>query len=109
MSDREVFATNLKRLMDESGRSQAELAEYVGKNRTTVSAWVCQRGYPRADVMEKISQFFNVRLSDLVMPRKDNQDEARLLLAWRNADPTYQTVALELLETHPKKESASAI
>ena len=109
MSDREIFQENIKYYLQTYGKRQEDLANFVGVHKGTVSGWTRGVSYPRADVMERISIFFGIKLSDLVMPRNDNQDESRLLRAWRNADPTYQAVALELLETHPKKECASAI
>ena len=104
MTDREIFKENINYYLSTFGKRQVELADYLGVHKGTVSDWVRGKTYPRADVMEKISMFFGVKLSDLVMERNTNQTETRLLRAWRNADPTYQTVALELLEAHPKKE-----
>ena len=104
MTDREIFRANINHLMDVSGCTQQRLADYVGVERTTVSAWMRGKGYPRADVMARIAQYFDVKLSDLVMLKDELYSDERILKAWRNADPTYQTVALELLESHPKKE-----
>lgn len=104
MTDREIFQANIKYYLSAYGKRQQDLADFVGVHKGTVSGWTRGVSYPRADVMERISIFFGIKLSDLVMERNTHQDETRLLRAWRNADPTYQTVALELLESHPKKE-----
>lgn len=109
MTDREIFQRNITHFLAASGKTHRELAEFCGVKRNTVTGWVHGASYPRADTMERISLFFGVKLSDIVMDKDTNQDEARLLRAWRNADKMYQTVALELLESHPKKDEQSAI
>lgn len=109
MTDREIFQYNLTYYLEASGKSQRQLADYVGVKKSTVSGWVHGASYPRADTMEKISMFFGLLLSDLVMER-DHQDaeEARLLRAFRRADPKYRELAMELLEEHPLKKDVSA-
>lgn len=66
MTDREVFRENLNNLLENSGKLQRELAEYVGAKRTTVSGWTRGISYPRADSMEKIALFFGIPTSQLV-------------------------------------------
>lgn len=109
MSDRDVFQENLNYYLRAFGKSQIDLALFTGVTKSTVSGWVHGISYPRADSMEKISMFFGIRLSDLVMPRNSGDpDESRLLAAWRSADPEYQRFALEILESHPRKKESSA-
>ena len=104
MTDREIFQKNITYYLESTCTTHQKLADFCGVARNTVTGWKSGASYPRADVMERIARFFGVKLSDIVMERNTNQDETRLLRAWRNADTTYQTVALELLESHPKKE-----
>lgn len=112
MTDREIFQENINRLIEQSGITQQYLAECVGVERSTVSAWARGKAYPRADTMEKLAIVFGINLSDLVLPKEERDMERRLLRAWRTAEPTYQTVALELLESHhilQPEEKASII
>ena len=103
MTDREVFQENIKYWLETFGKKQQDLADYVGVHKGTVSGWTRGVSYPRADVMERISDFFGIKLSDLVLPRHEHKEEEYLISVWRKADPVYQAVALELLETHPRK------
>ena len=100
MSDRDIFKENINRLMEQTGCTQQKLADFVGVERTTVSAWMRGKSYPRADVMERISYFFGITLSDLIMPKNERDLELRLIRAWRTAEPMYKQIALELLEAH---------
>lgn len=60
-------------------------------------------------VMDLISRGIEVILGEtLAKPKIElNGEEKRIVIAYRSADPVYQSVALELLENHPamKKES----
>lgn len=103
MTDREIFQRNFINLMEKEGITQQQLADEVGVKRATVSAWITGRGYPRANVMERISNFFGIKLSDLVMSKDESEQERRLIVAWRGCDPVYQKVILELLEMHQVK------
>lgn len=111
MNDRQIFVENLNFYLNQSGKLQRDLAEYVGAKTTTVSGWTRGISYPRADAMEKIANFFGVPTSQLVGPRTPakglSADEARLVEAYRLADPIYKRVAFEMLEEHPllKKEA----
>ena len=58
MTDREVFQTNLINLMKQTKTKQSDIAKYAEVSYKTVSAWVCGRGYPRVDAMEKLCRFF---------------------------------------------------
>ena len=100
MTDREIFKDNINRLMEATGCTQQKLADFVGVERTTVSAWMRGKSYPRADVMERISYFFGITLSDLITEKSERDLELRLIRAWRTAEPMYKQIALELLEAH---------
>ena len=57
MTDREIFQTNLKELMRTTKVKQIDIARYAEVSYQTVSSWVCGRGYPRAEAMEKLCKF----------------------------------------------------
>ena len=71
MTDREIFRNNLIDLMNNTKTKQIDIARYAGISYQTVSAWVCGRGYPRADAMEKLCKFFGVKQSALTLERAD--------------------------------------
>lgn len=80
MTDREIFQKNLKKFLSMSGAKQVDVANAINVSHKTVSAWVNGRGYPRADVMEKLAMFFDVRLSDLVDEELSEDEEEKQLI-----------------------------
>ena len=82
MTDREIFKTNLANLIHQTKTKQIDIAKYAEVSYRTVSAWVCGRGYPRAESMEKLCRFFNIRQSALT-EKQEETDEDRLLTAYR--------------------------
>ena len=83
MTDREIFRKNLANLMHETKTKQIDLAKYAEVSYQTVSAWVNGRGYPRAEAMAKICQFFGVKQSVLTEDNDEKTNEEALLYAYR--------------------------
>lgn len=109
MSDnnaREVFVTNLNRLMKENNVSQADIVARFGITASTVSDWVTGKKYPRVNRMQQLADLFHVPMSYFMSEHADapSPDE-RILAAYHAADPIYQQIVLELLESHPKKST----
>ena len=106
MTDREIFQTNLVNLMKKSKVKQVDIAKYAEVSYKTVSAWVCGRGYPRVDAMEKLCKFFGVKQSALT-ENSDETDEDRLLLAFRSMSDAGKEKMLdrasELMLLYPKR------
>ena len=106
MTDREVFQTNLVNLMKKTKTKQVDIAKYAEVSYKTVSAWVCGRGYPRVDTMEKLCKFFGVKQSALT-DNSDETDEDLLLFAFRTLSNEGKTklldYAAELMLLYPKK------
>ena len=104
--NREIFKTNLSKLMNETKTKQIDIAKYAEVSYQTVSAWVTGRGYPRADAMEKLCRFFNVRQSALTETGEET-DEDRLLAVFRLLSPDGQAKlferADELRMLYPKR------
>ena len=68
MSDsmKDLLSKRLPALFKETGFTQADLADYCGVSRTTVTSWVKGQKAPRPEKMSMIAQFFNVKASELV-------------------------------------------
>ena len=62
---------------------QIDIARYAEVSYQTVSSWVTGRGYPRADAMEKLCQFFGVKQSALTEDKDAITDEDRLISTFR--------------------------
>ena len=108
MTDREIFQSNLVELMRLTKAKQVDIAHYAEVSYQTVSAWVCGRGYPRADAMEKLCKFFGVRQSALTEPHNPQQlHEDKLLLLFRSLPEEAQEKllerAFELKRLYPKR------
>lgn len=64
-TQRKIFAENLKRFIDKSGRTQAQVADDLNISRSTFNTWVnCER-YPRVDKMELLANYFGCEFTDL--------------------------------------------
>ena len=66
MDNKDVFASNLKRYMEVSGRSRNDISEALGISYFTVSDWVNGKKYPRMDKVEMLANYFGVQKSDLI-------------------------------------------
>ena len=106
MTDREIFQRNLADLMESTKTKQIDIARYADVSYQTVSAWVCGRGYPRAEAMQKLCSYFSVKLSALTEDHTET-DEDRLLDAFHKLSDDGREKLLdrakELLLLCPKK------
>lgn len=74
MNNRNIFAENLRRLMDEAGKTRKDICEALGISYFTVSSWVNGSKYPRMDKVEMLAKYFGVSKSDLI---EDRETEAK--------------------------------
>lgn len=108
MTNRDIFRQNLIDLMAHTKTKQIDIANYVEVSFQTVSAWVTGRGYPRADTMQKLCQFFGVKQSVLTEPHGQEDDpEQDLLDLFRSLSKTGQGKlferAFELKRLYPRR------
>lgn len=80
MTDREIFKRNLSDLIHSTKVRQIDIAKYAEVSYQTVSAWVQGRGYPRADAMQKLCRFFNVKQSVLTEDHTSEETQEDILL-----------------------------
>ena len=64
----------LKKLRNEKGLTQEELAEKYGVARRTVSRWETGYNLPDIDVLIEMSDFYNVELKDLLQGGNNNME-----------------------------------
>lgn len=62
----EIIANNISDLLDRSGKTQLDLAEFMNVSQATVSNWCKGAKLPRMDKIDRICEFFNVSRSDLM-------------------------------------------
>ena len=111
---RKIFVKNLERLMEIRGITQADISRSMGLTASTVSDWCLGKSYPRVDRMSELADLFGVPMNYLTsdmdpyaLPSLLNDEEQRLIRAWRGADASARQYALIILESsqiEPKKE-----
>lgn len=70
------FCDKLKKLRNEKGITQSELADSIYVSRSMIAKYECGNIYPTKENMEKLAVFFNVKLSYLI----DNEESCQLSL-----------------------------
>ncbi len=68
---KEVFAANLRRYMEQRGKSQKELAEIAGVSAPTMHDWLKAKKYPRIDKIEMLANYFGILKSDLIEEKSE--------------------------------------
>ena len=63
---------NIKCLRESKGLTQEELGKIIGVSGKTVSSWELETKTPRMGAMQKISDFFQVKKSDIIEDDNDN-------------------------------------
>ena len=66
IGNKEIFARNLARCLQRTGKTQKEVADAVDVAPSTVHAWLQGSRYPRIDKIEMLADLFGMRKSDLI-------------------------------------------
>ena len=99
LGNKEVFSRNLNRYLRLSGKTQKEVAVAVDISAGTFCDWTKGRAYPRMDKVQKLAEYFGIRISDLV----ENKN-----IEINTVSEEDQKV-LDLLHQVPKDKRAAAI
>jgi transcriptional regulator with XRE-family HTH domain len=70
------LADRLRKALRESGIGAGEMAEYMGVSRTTVSAWLSGKYYPRAGMLRLWAMRTGVSFEWLCAVRDSNPEPA---------------------------------
>ncbi len=66
LGNKGIFAENLTRYVERSGKTQKEIAEYLGVPYSTFNEWTKGKKYPRMDKVEMLANYFSILKSDLI-------------------------------------------
>lgn len=61
----EKFGKRIQSLLDIKGKSQSDLARYLGIKSSTVSLWVNGKASPTLDRLDSVARFFRLETKDL--------------------------------------------
>ena len=101
MSDelqKQIFAKNLKRLMDISGKNQMDLMNDLNLSSSTVSSWCTGQKFPRMGKIQMLADYFNVMKSDLIEDKSEPpetyylNDDARDRAQFMFENPEYKVL-----------------
>ena len=73
IGNKEVFAKNLAKYLNRSGKSQREMADIVGVSSSTFNEWLKAKKYPRIDKIEFLANYFGILKSDLIEETDDKK------------------------------------
>ena len=62
---KDIMAKNLNYYINRSSKSQTDIAKELGIPETTMSNWTRGNTYPRADKIQLLADYFNIKRSDL--------------------------------------------
>ena len=100
LGSREIFTRNLKKFLQESGKTQKEVADAVGVSYGTFCDWTKGRAYPRMDKVQLLADFFGVRKSDLVddIPDDEYKEDQKVLDLYHQVPKEKREFVLSLIQ-----------
>lgn len=72
-NSRDILSKNLLRLLSEYNLSREELSKAIDVPYTTISNWIQGVSYPRANAIDKLTEYFKCQVKDLTS-EKDKSD-----------------------------------
>ena len=101
LGNKEIFAKNLKRYIEQCGKDRRELADIWGFKYSTVSEWLNAKKYPRIDKIQIMADYFGIAMSDLIEEKMtaeketDNEILANIIVRMRT-DEDYRLLVESL-------------
>ena len=111
--NKEVMAKNLAKYLEQSGKTQKEMAEIVGVAPSTFNDWLRAKKYPRIDKIEIMADYFKILKSDLIEERSEeykemqkNNDAIADIIIRMRTDNEFLSVVKEVYEMDSTKISS---
>ena len=99
-----IVAKNLRRIMFERDKTQADIVNALGYSKQAVSAWMNGTRTPKMDKIDALCQYLNCKRSDIMEPygqkretKEITDDQAELIRLTMKASPDNVALALALL------------
>lgn len=120
MSEKEVsriFADNLRHFMDQHDIKQNELAKRLGVSESSVSNWLNRINVPRTGVLQKLTEIFDCKPSDLLYDQKTGREAvrnslssaaSRIGLLYDHANERDQSLVRTILEPYAAEVDTAA-
>lgn len=117
IGNKETLAKNLLFYLELTGKSQKEVAEYIGVTPASLNEWTKAKKYPRIDKIEMLARYFGILKSDLIEEKGNNRSlpspkeptlsegEKALLDLFRQIPEDAQKMYLEVLRASLKNQS----
>ena len=103
-NNKETFARNLNRLMEENGKSRTDICKALNIKYTTLTDWLNAKTYPRIDALQLLANYFKVSKADFVEECDSDyvsfslsEEEKKIVKAWREASESEKKLILYAL------------
>ena len=107
LGNQEIFSINLKRYLENSGKTQKEVAAAILVSTGTFCDWIKGRAYPRMDKVQALADFFGISKAELVedsyvVKESISEKEQKLLDLFHQVPEKHHDYLLELIEVHAR-------
>lgn len=93
---KKIFSKNFNNLLKLHDKTQKDICDDLGYHRATVSEWARGMKYPRMDKVERLAQYFNVPISELIDESAPNLNKTERKNYY--LDPKTAQIAQEIFE-----------
>ena len=99
-----AVASNLRRIMYERDKTQADMARDLGIKKGTISTWMNGKHMPRMDKIDMMCKYLNCKRSDLLEVDKERKttkisdEQAQLIQLTMQASADNVRLVLEILK-----------
>lgn len=114
-----IFSKNLRYYMEKNNKSQIDIINDLGFNKSAVSTWYNGTRLPRMDKVDALAKYFGINRSDLIEEKdhnvdyvvfpeniviergnRDTEQAIKLYEAYLKAIPEVQEAVENLLKSH---------
>ncbi|MDD7593278.1 MAG: helix-turn-helix transcriptional regulator [Peptoniphilaceae bacterium] len=73
-NQKKIFSKNLRRMVSEKDKTQAQIASDIGVSPQTFNTWIRGVAMPRMGKIQKLADYFGVKKSSLIEERSSNSE-----------------------------------